>query len=51
MASFNSLLLMKIFGLERKAGFGIDFHPFNSSSVLIGTYVRGKDNIWAVPAG
>ena len=40
---------MKIFGLERKAGFGIDFHQFNSSSALIGAYVRMKGYIWAVP--
>lgn len=42
---------MKIFGLERKAGFGIDFHQFNSSSALIGAYVRMKGYIWAVPDG
>lgn len=42
---------MEIFGLERKAGFGIDFHQFNSSSVLIGAYVREKDYMWAAPDG
>lgn len=42
---------MKIFGLERKAGFGIDFHQFNSSSALIGAYVRMKGYIWAVLDG
>ena len=51
LASFNSLLLIEIFGLERKAGFGIDFHQFNSSSVLIGAYVREKDHMWAAPDG
>lgn len=42
---------MELFGLERKAGFGIDFHQFNSSSVLIGAYVREKDYMWAAPDG
>lgn len=48
VASFNSLLLMKIFGLERKTGFAIDFHQLNSPLVSTGADVRAKGSIQAV---
>lgn len=44
-ASFNSLLLMEIWGLESKTDFGIDFHQFNSSSVLIGARGTAEDQV------
>lgn len=41
-ASFNSLLLMEIWGLGSKPGFGIDFHQFNSSFVLTSAHGTWK---------